>query len=781
MTRSERLSAIAVFAVVLTGYVWTLAPTVTFWDAGEFIAAAKILGIPHPPGTPLFVLMGHVWGSLLPIGEFAYRTNLMAAVFSAAGAALFFLLISRTLQDRDPVFRYGGAAAASVMSAFVFTVWQNSNETEVYMVATFSIALICWLAYLWRAARGTGRAPHILLLIVFLAALSLGAHLLTLLVGPALIGFMFYVQREKPLPNERDQRVEWAQWAVVTGIWALLIGTGLGSTALMIVGGVFFLGAAVYALSTGSIGFAATVLAVAVVGASTYLFLYVRAQHGPYVNEADPSTWAALKAVIRREQYPVRSPFDDPMEFHDSPENLGRSPQIIWWQVINYLQYFDWQWANGLAPTTPVFAKIRLPFTLLFTSLGIYGASVLRKRDRAVFWLLLLLFLTTGPGLMGYMNFKPGYSLAWDLYPGGDNHEVRERDYFFTVSFLVWGLFTGIGVAGLYRLAVDRVRNWRFAAGLFAIAAMPFMLNLRAASRAHGPEAQLARDFAYNVLQSVEPYGIVFTNGDNDTFPLWYLQEAEGVRQDVQVVNLSLVATDWFIRQMRDNPVRPFDPKQAPHFAHLAPAQPPPPAHSLTDAEISQVVPQVLPEDYTFRVGPIEQTFKAGTVLYQANIMTLRLIQENLTRRPIYFSITSGSGSWMGLSKYLTEEALVLRLHPGAPKDSSRFDQGLFNTMVDVPRSDSLAWNVYRYARLFEVDSLDLDPTSQNIASNLSIPFLSLGNAWAMRGNRARSAENFRRAYQLSPSPQLKQVTESLAGEPATPPPLADTARRPQR
>jgi hypothetical protein len=336
-------------------------------------------------------------------------------------------------------------------------------------------------------------------------------------------------------------------------------------------------------------------------------------------------------------------------------------------------------------------------------------------------------------------------------------------------------------VAGLYRLAADRLRNWRPATAVFAIAAMPFFLNFRAASRAQGPEAQVARDFAYDMLQSVEPYGIVFTNGDNDTFPLWYLQEAEGFRQDVQVVNLSLVATDWFIRQLRDNPVRKFDPKQAPHFADLAPAQVPPPTHSLTDAEIAQVVPQLLPEDYTFRVGPIEQTFKAGTALYQANIMTLRLIQENLTRRPIYFSITAGSGAWMGLSKYLTEEALVLRLHPGVPKDSSRLDQGLFSTLVDVPRTDSLIWHVYRYGRLFDVDSLDLDPTNQNIASNLSIPFLSLGNAWAIRGDRARSVENFRRAYHLSPSPQLKQVTESLAGETVPPAVLGDTARRPRR
>ncbi len=830
MTSSEPLAAkppyraaLAVFAAVLAVYLWTLAPTVTFWDAGEFIAAAKILGIPHPPGTPLFVLIGNVWGGLVPIGDFAYRTNLMTAAFSAAAAALFFLLVAQALRGWKPadagvrggndVFAVGGAVAAAVVSAFVFTVWQNSNETEVYMVAAFSIAAIAWLAWMWRRHRGGERAPHVLLIIVFLAAVSLGNHLLTLLVGPALVGFMWHVLKTEPLPDERDRRAEWAQWAVVVGVWALLIGIGLGSTTLLAAGGLVFLGAAAYAASVGALPFAATVLAIAVVGASTYLFLLIRAQVGPFINEADPSTWENLWAVIAREQYPPRSPIDNPIyttrdgaaidrvanfvgclfQFKSGPVPQEeaifaipdcytvRSIPLMLRQIQMYLQYFDWQWANGLAPVEPRFAPARMPFSLAFISLGVYGAAVLRRRDRSVFWMLILLFLTTGPLLVGYMNFKPGYSLAWDVYPNIEMHEVRERDYFFTVSFQVWGILAGIGFAGLYRL----VRGWLAPEGgrspravapaaVLGLALLPLLLNFRAASRAHGPEARLAQDFSYSLLQSIEPYGIVFTNGDNDTFPLWYAQEVEGVRQDVSVVNLSLGNTDWYIRQLRDNPVRRFDPEQAPWFASLAPETPPGPLHSWTDEQIAPLRAQLVPRDIAVPAGRLRISYPENSALYIHDMLILRLIQENWDRRPIYFALTAGNEAWSRVRQFVTQEGLAFRLHPDEPPDTTVLAPGLFGVPLNVPRTDSLAWHIYRYAGLFRGDSLALDPTNRNIAINMSYPFFALGLAYEVSGDRERSERNLRRGLVLQPVPGVMESLNAGA-DVFRPPELADT------
>ncbi len=433
-------------------------------------------------------------------------------------------------------------------------------------------------------------------------------------------------------------------------------------------------------------------------------------------------------------------------------------------QIQNYLQYFDWQWANGLAYTERVFAGVRIPFTLLFISLGMYGAAVLRARDRSVFWLLVLLFLTTGPLLVGYMNFRPGNSLAWDLYPQFEMHEVRERDYFFVVSFQVWGLFAGIGVAAIYWWLRANIRfsGPILPASVLGLALIPLVLNFSAASRAHGPDVTLANDFAYNLLQSTEPYSIIFTNGDNDTFPLWYLQEVEGVRQDVSVVNLSLGNTDWYIRQLRDNPVRPFAPEQAPWFAHLAPESPPGPLHSWTDAEIEQLRPVVLPQALTFRAGQITTTYPDNSVLHIHDVLILRLIQETWDRRPSYFGMTSGTGAWARLSSYVTQEGLAFRVHTTGWPDSSRLAPGLFGVPMDVPRTDSLTWQVFRYADLFSGDSLAVDPTSRNIIINLSYPFLGLAQAYELLGDRENSLKNFQRAFRLQPVPQLAQLIDAV-------------------
>src|SRR5690606_1397865 len=229
-------------------------------------------------------------------------------------------------------------------------------------------------------------------------------------------------------------------------------------------------------------------------------------------------------------------------------------------QLGNYFQYFDWQWARSVAGPDPLFGGARPLFTLAFLLLGLYGALAHYRKDRPSWAFIGILFLTLSFGLTFYLNFRYGYSYATDRFPDMEMHEVRERDYFFIVGFSVWGLWAGLGIAALWqrvaaelreRLAGAAARPGRaqlFAAPVLAVALVPLVLNWSWASRAHDYSA---RDWAYNLLMSVEPYGVLFTNGDNDTFPLWYLQEVEGIRRDVTVIVMSYLNTPWYVKQLR--------------------------------------------------------------------------------------------------------------------------------------------------------------------------------------------------------------------------------------
>ena len=155
---------------------------------------------------------------------------------------------------------------------------------------------------------------------------------------------------------------------------------------------------------------------------------------------------------------------------------------------------------------------------------------------------------------MYYMNFKYGFS----QYPGEPSlpREVRERDYFFVGSFAVFGAFVALGLGALMQRIVELLRDrgdrgqplGRRQPGARARPSSRCSGNRITASRAH---ETTPRDFAYDILQSVEPYGILITAGDNDTFPLWYAQEVEGIRRDVTLANLSLMNTRWHLRQLR--------------------------------------------------------------------------------------------------------------------------------------------------------------------------------------------------------------------------------------
>jgi hypothetical protein len=528
------------------------------------------------------------------------------------------------------------------------------------------------------------------------------------------------------------------------------------------VGALAFAAATVLALRARSIAFPIVAALVAGVGVSTYAFLYIRSGLDPVLDMSDPETWRSLVSVIRREQYPARGLLDDP-RFLPGPGNPGRSPLLFLQQVVNYLQYFDWQWAAGIMRGVTAGLTPRVAFTLLYGALGVAGLASLRRRDRSAFALLLTLWIVTGIGLVVYMNFKPGFSLFWDQYRSMDEHEVRERDYFFTMSFQAWALFAGMGLVDLARrLGPGGTRTRRLGMGVLAAALVPFALNFTAASRRHGPEATLARDWAYNLLQSVEPYGVLFTYGDNDTYPLWYAQEVEGVRPDVRMVNLSLANTDWHLRFVRDRAPGAYDSTRAPAVYPANPELPQGPLFDLDDASVGALRPVQLQSDATITAGGTALRVPGGTVLEPKDQAVLFVVAKWLGKRPIAFGLSSAAATSLGLEPHLILRGLATHVVPGRADQLPGAASGIQGIAVDVERTDYLVNRVYRYGRLFAVDSLRLDPSSAAVAASLSVPFLELGQAYAARGDVAKTLEYFRKAHHLAPGAGVAAVIRQI-------------------
>jgi len=290
-------------------------------------------------------------------------------------------------------------------------------------------------------------------------------------------------------------------------------------------------------------------------------------------------------------------------------------------------------------------------------------------------------------------------------------------------------------------------------------------LNWSAASRRHGPDATLAADFAYDLLNTAPPYGILFTYGDNDTFPLWWAQEVAGIRQDVTVICLALANTDWYMRQLRDGPVRPVDQAALPPVWRGAVGPPPNwPLHTMSDSAIATaMMGYVVPQAQELNLGPLTRKLEAGTYLLPNEILTLSVVQQNVGRRPIAWAITAGR-EFAGLGEYVIQQALGFALQAGKPDTTSpSLDlRRLAGAPLDVPLTEQLVWRSYRYAGLLEGDITRLESTSASIAATLSFPFVQLAYAYSDRGQADKMQRALEYALKLSPNPALRAALIEL-------------------
>ncbi|MFL5562169.1 MAG: protein O-mannosyl-transferase family [Gemmatimonadaceae bacterium] len=546
-TRAWRAGLI-IFAGLVALYLATLAPRVTFWDAGEFIAAIDSWGIPHPPGTPLYVTLGravHVVASGVPT---ALVVNALSAVLTATACALGGALLVRR---GAPLI---AGIAAGVCAGCATSVWLSATEAEVYSASLLLSALMLMTADHAAEAQRAGddrRAAKHRSMLVYLFALAAPLHASALVGGPAAVWLCIDGGRGD-YSRWRDQL--W--WRLELGA-ALVAAGGLATGRFLLAAVAAAVLAATAIIEAASarandpragdprIGgqrpagarWAAALPVVALVaGATPLLIMLMRAGFDPAINQGNPSTLHALGDEIARRQYDVAS--------------LWPRQAPPWIQLANFFQYADWQFALGLAPeTTP--SAVRVVVSLLFAALGVIGARAHRARDARSFRALLVLLLSGSLGVIAYLNLKAGPSIGWGILPDATPHEARERDYFFTLAFWTWGLWAGYGAYALAARRLHARRAWVIAAAALAIAALPALTNWRAMNRRREPDASAASTVADALLASAPPNGVLVVWGDNDSYPLWEAQRSRAVRRDVTVVTSPLLGATWYRDELR--------------------------------------------------------------------------------------------------------------------------------------------------------------------------------------------------------------------------------------
>ncbi|MHA8066908.1 DUF2723 domain-containing protein [Aquirufa sp. ROCK2-A2] len=641
-----------VFLISLVTYTLTVEPTASFWDCSEFIACSYKLQVPHPPGAPLFLLLGRVF-SLLSLGDVtkvAYWVNMLSVVTSAF--TILFLhwtivMIGRKVinkpfdelsKEQSFTLLLSGAIGALVY-AFSDTFWFSAVEAEVYAMSSFFTAIVVWAAFRWELVENRAEANRWILFIAYLIGLSIGVHLLNLVTLPAL-ALLYYFKREKK-PTYKG-----GFFAMFIGLVILaIINSGIipGFPSLAFKFELFFVNSMGFSYGSGAIFFLLVLIGAIIfgirysikkgneilnvamfslvfllIGYSTYTVALVRSGYNPPINENDPSNILNFLKYLKREQYGERSLLYGPVytaeieEFKQGepvykmkdgkyevythkpeyvyqkdqqmlfPRVYSNSPQhvALYQEMLGippgqkpsfgdnlrflfthqmghmYMRYLLWNfigresdfqdaWAintfedTSNLPDAIATNKARNNYFFLPILLVLLGFYLLYNKNEKDFLVTILMFLLTGLALVVYLNSPPV--------------EPRERDYIYVGSFYFMAIWAGLGVFQLAEWLSKFVKNgsvkWALLVVLgFSAPAILAQQNWDDHDRS-GRYHQI--DFAKNLLNSCAPNAILFTGGDNDTFPLWYLQEVEGFRTDVRVCNLSLLGTDWYIDQMK--------------------------------------------------------------------------------------------------------------------------------------------------------------------------------------------------------------------------------------
>jgi tetratricopeptide (TPR) repeat protein len=489
-SRAQLLCAGVVFLAALFLYCWTLAPTVTLTDSGELIVVARGLGIAHPPGVPLWIVLAHL-ASLVPFGNVAQRINFSSALFAALACATLTLVVAELIvtasylaaskrrkrstqikqAEESAIARLMAAApalGAGLLMAFSRTLWSYATITEVYALNTLLILIIFFLMLRWRR-RIVEDTVHV-------GAASNAGHLAS--------------------PITRHDAFLYAAgliFGLALGVHHVTVALTLPAIAVIVyrTQGVGF-------FTSRRLVYAALISIGALVAVYTYLPL--AASRSPVINWGHPRSLQEIWWHITGRQYQVYFSF---------------KPEIMGEQFAEFcrmaLREFGFPW---------------LPLPLVLAFAGFVDAF---KRDRTTFWFLLAVIIA-----------DLAYALSYEI--------AEDKDAYYVPAFISIAIGAGLGIGWMIRRVVPKPVT---AGNLPIVVATVVLLVCAITLTANWPfnnrrQYFIAHDYVENLLSTIAPNGLLLTLDWQVVSPMFYAQEIEQRRRDVKVVDINLLRRSWY-------------------------------------------------------------------------------------------------------------------------------------------------------------------------------------------------------------------------------------------
>jgi tetratricopeptide (TPR) repeat protein len=899
-------------------YLLTLEPTVSFWDCGEFILSAFRLQVGHPPGAPLFLMIGRI--ATLFAGGDTSKVALMMNSLSAfcSGLAIMFLfwtithLVRRVYAGKDEIESrhipavIGSGIIGALAYTFSDTFWFSAVEGELYAISSLVTGLVFWGMLKWEEEAEEPYSGRWIILIAYVMGLGLGIHRLNLLVLPALV-LVFYFRKYQVTPKGVLRTLLLS--VLLLGLLVFVLMPGIPKVAgwfeLLFVNvfglpynsGVLFFVALLIAILVFGIRYSLksrrvilnyilTAITVIMIGYSSYAMIMIRSSARPPMNQNNPSDIFSLSYYINMEQYgsspkiygnyysaPIvdvksviagynkvngkyqpyfRPDYEYKKEFKTifprmyNAESEHEQAYKYWGKVkgkrytvtsgsekevivcptfvenlryflryqtgFMYLRYFMWNfagrqndnqgngnpiqgnWISGikfidearLGPMDKIPSDLknnpaRNTYYFLPLLLGIAGILWQYKKDRNGFWLVLSFFIMTGIAIIFYLNQYP--------------NQPRERDYAYAGSFYAFAIWIGLGFMFVYEY-LRKILNEKITAAIVFIIllfAVPVLMASQNWDDHDRSGRYTARDIGANYLLSCAPNSILFTYGDNDSFPVWYVQDVENVRADVRVANLSYIQAGWYIDMMRQkafqsDPLpltlakekyidgvreqlavnsridKPIDLAQVVQFAgqddkkfkidisgrgdflNYLPTN-----KFLINVDSAKVVSNGTVKEY-FRnriVSPMIWEYSAKDA-FKGDLAIMDLLSTNKWERPVYISTTVPSSQYKGLEKYFVQEGITYRI---VPIKTDKSDEGEFGMIDPMVMYDNMM-NKYKWGNAAD-PSVYLDENNKRMLSNFRRIFGNLGKALLVAGDTTKAVEAARRGLQIVPPENL--------------------------